>query len=281
MLLEILGVGVRERHDVALQHPQGTPHRVALAARRTELAGEIVLLHHGQTRGGRDLRGAVARGSVDHEHLVQQPRIAQAPGVHGDRPDRRRNVAGGQYQADRGLLRGQQSRQRELLGPVGTASTPRRARQVTREPARGAPVRARRRAHAYRHAAMDRDAPPRQLALERLVLEGGAGRQSAAVPVGLCRETERSAAELMVLGDHPLQRRSAREHRVQALASATISLATDRGRQLVRLGAVKLDRSTDRACATVNELELRGQPVLGDDAVRVGAGDQSVRSQQR
>ena len=78
-LVEVLGVGVDEAHDVAGQHRQRAPHRVALADRGPELGHQRVLVVHlGAERGG-DRRRAVGRRRVDDDDLIdrRRPRAAR------------------------------------------------------------------------------------------------------------------------------------------------------------------------------------------------------------
>ncbi len=67
------------------------------------------------------------------------------------------------------------------------------------QPPRSAPVRAGRCPHPHPAAAVNSDAAGAELALERLVLEGGPHGQAAAAAIGLGCERQRRAAELMVL----------------------------------------------------------------------------------
>ncbi len=274
VVAELLGVGVGEGDDVCVEYSQRPPHRVTLATGAAELGRELALLQHRQARLGRDPCAAVTRIGIDHEHLVEQARLAQARRPLGDRADRRGDLARRQHERDRCALGCQQALEGESIGAVGAPRAPGRAREILGEPARRAPVDARGGAHPDAAAAVDRDTAGFELVLQRLVLQRGPRRQPAAAAVGLGRQRQRCAAEPMVLGHGP--GRSFGGHCAHALRAASLALGGRLGGERAALLGVKLDVTADRLRALLDEPQLRGQPVAGDDAVGVRARDQPL-----
>ena len=89
------GVAVEEAHDVSVGRVQRAPHRVALAERGPVLGQQLVLLKHLARRSARrDGLGAVGGCRVDHDDVVDQPRLGQrADRVAQHAADRRRRTA--------------------------------------------------------------------------------------------------------------------------------------------------------------------------------------------
>jgi hypothetical protein len=91
---ELLGVGVDEADDLAPQHPQSPPHRIALAEHRTVLGPQLVLIVDLGPEAARDLSGPVGRVVDDHD-LIDDPPRPQRLDLLEDRSDRACFVARG------------------------------------------------------------------------------------------------------------------------------------------------------------------------------------------
>ncbi len=85
----------------------------------------------------------------------------------------------------------------------------------------------------------------------------------------------------MVLGDRLISSRPPREHGPQAPGSLVLAPLQRLGRELPCLGCIELDAPADRLRARARQDQLSGQPVLGDDAVGIGACDQTFRASNR
>ncbi len=76
VLGEALGVGVHEAHELALEHRQRAPHRIPLAEHRPVGGHQLSLLQHDGALALGQGRGAVRRGGVDDDDLVDRSRLA-------------------------------------------------------------------------------------------------------------------------------------------------------------------------------------------------------------
>ena len=121
---ELLGVGVQEAHDVAPQHRQRAPQRVALAAHRAVLGKQVGLGVHLGARGAGHVGGAVG-GLVDHDHLVHGAGVHQRHQGVDDRADGGRLVTRRQADRDGALPLGAYPVRRELAVVVAPHRTDR------------------------------------------------------------------------------------------------------------------------------------------------------------
>ena len=123
--VEAGAVGVDKGEHVAACDVQRAPQRVALPARGAVLGEDLRLLHDRRAGRLRDRSGAVGRGGVDDEQLVEQSRGAQRRELREDRADRPGDLARGQHDADRRrALGGEQALEREVGGCVRAALEP-------------------------------------------------------------------------------------------------------------------------------------------------------------
>ena len=101
-LVEVLGVGVEVDDELAGGGRQPAPHRVALAERRSMLRQQRRLVLHAHPALTGDHRGPVARAGVDDQQLVDQ--LAERLERVEDRPERARDLAGGEDHRDGPVL---------------------------------------------------------------------------------------------------------------------------------------------------------------------------------
>ncbi len=77
MWAEVLAVCVYERDEIAVQHAQRAPHRVALAEHRPERRHQPPGAHDVRAEPRGDRAGAVARVVVEHDDLIYHAGLAQ------------------------------------------------------------------------------------------------------------------------------------------------------------------------------------------------------------
>jgi hypothetical protein len=127
---ELEHVGVKEAHEIAIEHAERAPHRVALSRDRSVGAHQGGLGKDARARVGGDPRRVVARSAVDHHELVDRAPLTQAGEHLDDRTDRHRAVARGQ--ADRRRALACYERNLVVAGMVEAASLPPVFRRVER-----------------------------------------------------------------------------------------------------------------------------------------------------
>src|SRR5207244_8079217 len=84
---KLLGVGVEKADDLAPQHPQRPPHRIALAEHRAVLGPQLVLIVDLGAEVARDLTRPIG-GVIDDYDLIDDPLRAQRFDLLEDRSDR-------------------------------------------------------------------------------------------------------------------------------------------------------------------------------------------------
>jgi hypothetical protein len=100
MGLEVGDVRVEEADDLACEHAERAPHRIALAKYRTEIWKERGLFVNGRAGAPGDVPRGVARVAVDYDDLIDQTRGAQLAQALDDRTHGRGAVAGRQADGD-------------------------------------------------------------------------------------------------------------------------------------------------------------------------------------
>jgi hypothetical protein len=96
MWQELLGVGVQKADQVALEHRQRAPHRVALSEHGAPGAHQLRLLPDGRTGARGKVGGAVAGGRIDDDDLIDHAGPAQGAERADDLTDGLRVFAGRQ-----------------------------------------------------------------------------------------------------------------------------------------------------------------------------------------
>ena len=120
---ELLRVRVQEADDVAGQHVQRPPHRVALAQHVSELRCQAPLIVHLGAQVARDLCGSVGR-MIDHYNLVDHAEISELEQRFENCADRTSLVAGRKADRDRRVSLSREPRGPKLRVRIGIRAVP-------------------------------------------------------------------------------------------------------------------------------------------------------------